>query len=48
MSSVEQLEQNVAMASPLSPPTPQEEHDLLEEVKPLADPEHMWWRREGN
>jgi len=45
MNSIEQLEENVAMASPLSPLTSREEHDLLEAVKSLAHPEHMWWRR---
>lgn len=45
MNSLAQLEENVAVASPLIPLSPEEEEQLLEKVRPLAKAEHMWWRQ---
>jgi uncharacterized protein len=45
MNAIAQLEENVALASPLVPLSPEEEKRLFDRVRPLAKAEHMWWRQ---
>jgi aryl-alcohol dehydrogenase-like predicted oxidoreductase len=45
MNSIVQLEENAVAASPLIPLSAEEESWLMNTVRPVAKPEHMWWRQ---